>query len=90
MVELLQQSSSLDLAAHGNDLDQATHACCRAELLLVCNEFDMDSLKLVSNPDHLTEIGFAEGPAAAIVRAMHEHIAMEADVEVEAAIARLH
>ena len=68
----------------------ATYGCCAAELLLQCSEFDLNSPKLVSNPDVLTEIGFAEGPTTAIVSAVHEHIATEADAEVKVATARLH
>ena len=58
-----------------------------AELLLQCSEFDLDSLKL-SNPADLMDIGIAEGPTIAIVATVREH--NDAEVEVEAATARLH
>ena len=88
MAELLQQCNGL-VAAHGNDLYRATHGCCLAELRLHCNEFDMDSLKLASKPDDLTEIGFSRDDATAIVSAVHEHIAAEAGAEMATALARL-
>ena len=81
MAELLQQCNGLNLVKYD---------CCMAELMLQCNEFDLTSLKLVTKPDELTEFGFREGPATAIISAVHEYIAAEVDAEVEVAAARLH
>ena len=88
MAELLLSCNGL--TKHGNDVDRATYGCCLVELQLTCNEFDLNSLKLVSNVEDLMETGLADGPAAAIVSAVHEHIAVEAGVEMAAALARLH
>ena len=88
MAELLLSCNGL--TAHGTDLDRATYGCCMVELQLTCNEFDLNSLKLVRKPEDLMETGLAKGPAAAIFSAVHEHIAAEADAAVEAATVRLH
>ena len=88
MAELLLSCNGL--TAHGTDLDRATYGCCMVELQLTCNEFDLNSLKLVRKPEDLMETGLAKGPAAAIFSAVHEHIVAEADAAVEAATVRLH
>ena len=69
MAELLQNCNGL--TAHGDDFYRATHGCCLAEMRLHCNEFDLDSLKLVSKPEDLTDAGFAKGPTAVIAAAVH-------------------